>query len=42
MWPGGTPTPDPTIGPVAKIAETNLENIKNKLDSIKSIFVKTI
>jgi hypothetical protein len=42
MWPGGAPTPDPTINPVAKLANTNLKNIRNKLDSIKSKTVKTL
>jgi hypothetical protein len=27
IWPGGVPSPDPTIGPVSKIAESNLERI---------------
>jgi hypothetical protein len=42
MWPGGNPTPDPTIQPVASVAETNLNKIKAQLDSLKSNFVKTI
>ena len=42
MWPGGNPTPDPTIQPVASIAESNLNKIKAQLDNIKSNFVKTI
>jgi len=41
IWPGGIPSPDPTIGPVAKIAESNLELIIQQIDSIKSNFVKT-
>jgi hypothetical protein len=41
IWPGGVPSPDPTIGPVAKIAESNLERILFQIDSIKSNFVKT-
>jgi hypothetical protein len=42
IWPGGVPSPDPTIGPVSKIAESNLERILFQIDSIKSTFVKTI
>ena len=42
MWPGGNPTPDPTIQPVASIAESNLNKINAQLDNIKSNFVKTI
>jgi hypothetical protein len=42
IWPGGVPSPDPTIGPVSKIAESNLERILLQIDSIKSTFVKTI
>jgi hypothetical protein len=42
IWPGGVPSPDPTIGPVSKIAESNLERILIQIDSIKSTFVKTI
>jgi hypothetical protein len=42
IWPGGVSSPDPTIGPVAKIAESNLELITQQIDSIKSNFVKTI
>ena len=42
MWPGGNPTPDPTIQPVASVAETNLNKIKAQLDNLKSNFVKTI
>jgi hypothetical protein len=41
IWPGGVPSPDPTIGPVSKIAESNLERILFQIDSIKSNFVKT-
>ena len=41
IWPGGVSSPDPTIGPVAKIAESNLEVIMQQIDSIKSNFVKT-
>jgi hypothetical protein len=41
IWPGGVPSPDPIIGPVAKIAESNLERILFQIDSIKSNFVKT-
>ena len=41
IWPGGVSSPDPTIGPVAKIAESNLERILFQIDSIKSNFVKT-
>jgi hypothetical protein len=41
IWPGGVPSPDPTIGPVSKIAESNLERILFQIDSIKSTFVKT-
>ena len=42
MWPGGAPTPDPTIQPIASVAESNLNKIKAQLDSLKSNFVKTI
>ncbi len=42
MWPGGISTPDPTIQPVASVAERNLDKIKAQLDSLKSNFVKTI
>ena len=42
MWPGGNPIPDPTIQPVASVAEANLNRIKAQLDSLKSNFVKII
>lgn len=42
IWPSGIPVPDPTIGPVASIAETNLNRIKAQLDNLKSNFVKII
>jgi len=42
IWDRGLPSPDPTIQPVAKVAETNLNRIKAQLDNLKSNFVKTI
>ncbi len=42
IWPGGVPSPDPSIGPVASQAEINLEKIKAQLDNLKSNFIKLI
>ena len=42
IWDSGLPSPDPTIQPVAKVAETNLNRIKAQLDNLKSNFVKVI
>jgi hypothetical protein len=42
IWPSGIPSSDPTIGPVASIAETNLNRIKAQLNNLKSNFVKVI
>jgi hypothetical protein len=42
IWPSGIPSTDPTISPVASIAETNLNRIKAQLDNLKSNFVKII
>lgn len=42
IWPSGISSSDPTIGPVASIAETNLNRIKAQLDNLKSNFVKVI
>lgn len=42
IWPGGAPAPDAAMLSVASTAELNLERILSQLDSIKSVFVKTI
>ena len=42
IWQGGIPSTDPTIAPVALVAETNLNRIKAQLDNLKSNFVKII
>ena len=42
IYPGGVPSPDPLMNPVASIASNNLHNVLAQLDSIKSNFVKTI
>jgi hypothetical protein len=42
IFPGGVPSPDPVVGPVANIAASNLNTILQQIDSVKSNFVKTI
>jgi len=42
IWPGGAPAPDAAMLSVASTAELNLERILFQIDSIKSVFVKTI
>jgi hypothetical protein len=40
IFPGGVPSPDPVVGPVANIAASNLNTILQQIDSVKSNFVK--
>jgi len=42
IYPGGVPSPDPIINPIAIIASNNLNKVLSQLDNIKSKFVKTI
>jgi hypothetical protein len=41
-WPGGVPTPNPTLLEVTTCTLINLEEIYNKIDSVKSKTVKTV